>query len=166
MLPVGTYVLHKTYGICLVEQIEKNKRVLGQREDFYVLRAKDTPQTTVFIPVNNEAALSSVLPILSKEEILDIINNIKNAVPEWQEDTKKRQEEFTSILSSCNRKDILSMIISIYLKKKQLEENSKKLRYGDENILRAAEKKINSEFSLVLGITPEEVPEFIKGRLK
>ena len=42
------------------------------------------------------------------------------------------------------------------------EARGKKLHIGDERILQEAEKMICDEFSYVLGISKEEVPDYIK----
>lgn len=165
MLQTDSYVLHSTYGICLVEKIEKNKKVFDVKEDFYVLKSIDPPNSTVYIPTNNEAALSKIKPLLKKEEIQVILTEIKNESINWTEDHKKRQEEFSNTLYSSDRKELIKMIGTLYIRKNQLEKENKKLRYNDENALQTAEKKINSEFALVLGISSDDVPDFIKSHM-
>ena len=53
------------------------------------------------------------------------------------------------------------MLRGIYLEKQRREAAGKRLNSTDERTMRAAEDMINGEFSFVLGIKPEEVPEFI-----
>ena len=57
---------------------------------------------------------------------------------------------------------MLSMIDSVYKTGIRREEEGKKNYIADENSMKRAEKLINTEFALVLGIPESDVPEFIK----
>ncbi|MBP1569808.1 MAG: CarD family transcriptional regulator, partial [Oscillospiraceae bacterium] len=64
------------------------------------------------------------------------------------------------------RKDIATLIRSLYLHKKELAEKGKKLRSSDEQIMQRAEKLLYGEFAWVLGIEPKEVVPFIRERIE
>ena len=58
------------------------------------------------------------------------------------------------------------MVRALYMNMRAQAENGKKLHSADERFLTEAQRILNEEFSIVLGISPEEVPAFIKEQLE
>jgi RNA polymerase-interacting CarD/CdnL/TRCF family regulator len=57
------------------------------------------------------------------------------------------------------------MVRSLHHHKEQQREAGKKFHLGDENFLRDAERLLNSEFSMILGIDAKEVGTYIQSKL-
>ncbi len=161
MSRLGETVLYGTDGVCKVAEICKMK-VGGKREEYYVLKPIHREGATVFVPLGNEALLSKMRPVLSREEILAILESVSREETVWIEDHAERKIEFQKILLGGDRRELLRMIRSIYLHRQSLQERNKRLRIGDEQMLRDAEKLLNDEFALVLDISQQQVPEFIR----
>ena len=165
MAQVGQIVLYGTEGACRISEICKMK-VGHKREEYYVLHPIHREGSTVFVPLNNEALLSKMRPLLSREEIHELIDRVSLEEPFWIEDASERKVEYQRILLSTQREDLLRMIRALYQRRSQLRERGKHLRGSDEQMLRDAEKLLNDEFALVLEIKPREVPEYIQSRIK
>ena len=84
---------------------------------------------------------------------------------EWIVNDKERGEPFRNILEEGSRKDVVKLIRTLYLRKKELSERGKKLRSSDEAMMQRAEKLLFGEFAWVLGISPSEVTGFISERV-
>ena len=165
MSRLGETVLYGTEGVCKVAEICKMK-VGSKREEYYVLKPIHREGATVFVPVANEALLAKMRPVLSKEEIDALIDSVNGEAFVWIEDHAERKTEFQRILVGGDRRELLGMIRCLYLRRQQLTETGKRLRTNDDQMLRDAEKLLNDEFALVLNISQQEVPEYIRARVE
>ena len=74
-------------------------------------------------------------------------------------------EQFRTILVDGVTQKLLLMIRCIYMKKRELTEQGRKLSTTDENILKSAEKLVEDEFSYVLDIPQSDVGRYIRNLL-
>ena len=165
MLQVNSYIIYGANGVCKISDIREEK-LCGTKQTYYVLSPIDNNAATIFVPVDNEALVAKMKSILNKEEVVALIHELKDALLPWISDNKERGEYYAVLLSRGDRREIIAMIRTIHLKRRELSAQRKKLWAVDENALRRAEKLINDELSLVLGITPEMVAGFIRETLQ
>ena len=163
MYRIGDKVVYGALGV--MEIIEITDQTVGDvTRKYYVMKeySSNSPSLT-YVPLDNEALTSQMKPLLTKEEIIEVVRKAKNSPPlEWIEDNRARSEAYKKILSTADRALMLSMIDSVYKTGLRREEEGKKNYIADENSMRRAQKLINTEFALVLGIPESDVPEFIK----
>jgi len=163
MYCTGDKVVYGALGV--MEIIEITDQTVGDvTRKYYVMKeySSNSPSLT-YVPLDNETLTSQMKPLLTRDEIIEVIRKAKNSPPlEWIEDNRARSEAYKKILSTADRALMLSMIDSVYKTGIRREEEGKKNYIADENSMRRAEKLINSEFALVLGIPESDVPEFIK----
>ncbi len=164
MFEINSCVLYGSNGVCKIVE-KKKQKLFGDEKEYYVLSPLSEGKSVIYVPCDNELLLSKMKRILTKEEVLDIIIGIKNIVPKWEKDSKKRSEICNSILAGGDRQQIVAMIHSLYVKRRELQDAGKHLGSYDGTILRKAEKILNDEFSLSLGIPSDEVPAFIRDTL-
>lgn len=165
MLNIGETVLYGTTGVCLVEGIEK-KTLGGEEKSYYVLRPQSLGKCTVFVPTDNKALLEKVRRVLSREEILNIIDSLPKREDIWVDDDASRRERFSSILNGGDRAELMLLIRTLYRREKQRRAEGKRLHIADERIMAEAERLLHDEFSAVLGIKENEVVPFIMNRLE
>lgn len=165
MYQIGETVFYGTEGVCRVEEI-REMRVNRENAQYYVLRPFYREGSTVFVPVKNELLVSRMRPLLTKKQIEKMIAEVNDADEDWIDDAAERKAEFQRILISGDRRELLSMVRLLHLRRQNLQTAGKRLRTNDEQMLRDAEKLLADEFSVVLGIKPREVPDFIQGKLK
>lgn len=161
MFEINSFVIYGGNGVCKI--IGKRKDSLcGTDKEYYVLVPLGSKSSVIFVPVDNPSLLDRMQELLDRDEILGLISSLKFNEVEWEKDSRKRAELFGDILSRGDRKEILTLIRNIYLKKKKLSSEGKRLSVSDESVLKRAEKLINDEFGVALGIRSDEVPAFIR----
>lgn len=164
MLEKGHFFVYGGSGVCRVEDICIRDYGVGKKE-YYILQPVYDMRSSLSIPVDSPAFESRARELLSKDEVLNIIDTLPNTDAEWIRDDKERVEVFKNLLEGGVRKDIATLIRTLYLHKKELAEKGKKLRSSDEAIMQRAERLLYGEFAWVLGIDPKEVVSYIKERI-
>ncbi|MBQ5544215.1 MAG: hypothetical protein IIU00_00910 [Clostridia bacterium] len=164
MLNIGDTVVFGTEGIFVIEQTTQQV-VCGQKTDYYVLRSTNKDSSTVYLPMNNPALLQRARPLITEEEIGDLLSDAAHTEIHWVDDHKARKERFNEILQSGDRKGILALAGTLYHKQQAQLAVHKKLNSSDERILREAEKIINAEVAFVLHITPDEAKAYVRDHI-
>lgn len=164
MLNIGDTVVFGTEGIFTIERTTQQE-VCGKTTDYYVLQSTSKDHSTVYLPMNNPALVSKAKPLITKEEIGDLLDKAADTEIFWVDNHKERKEKFNEILQSGDRTGIIALAGTLYNKQQAQLAVHKKLNSSDERILREAEKIINTEFAFVLNITPDEAKEYIRDRI-
>ena len=155
MLKVGEMVVYAATGLCEVIDIE-TKKIGKISKDYYVLKPSASSTATVFIPTDNENLLKKVRRVLSKTEITELINEVKNTNPQWIEDDNDRKNKFKEIVSMGNRKDCLTVLRAIKYHQAELHDSGKRLHIADEIVMKDIIKIVCSEMAFVLNISIED----------
>ena len=163
MRKIGEYVVYGGNGVMVVVDI-KEESFGGVTRSYYVLRdVSSNSESLTYVPTDSAVLVSQMRPLLTKDEVLNVIKNAKDASDcEWAKDNRARTEIFKRILESGDRVKLISMIRTIYNAGLKREAEGKKNFVSDENAKQRAEKLIFSEFSIVLEMPETEVSEFIK----
>ena len=154
------FIIYGAAGVCRVAGSEK-VRVSGRELNCLVLIPVTSPGDTVYLDTSNPRLTGKLRPLVSRDEIFSLIRKLRGVTLPWISDTRERKLNYIRILSSGDRLSQLAMIKSLYDKRSELTVRKKKLWAMDENALNDAQELIFTEFSVVLGIVPEEVPDFI-----
>ena len=163
MYGIGDKIVYGAMGV--MEIIDVTEQTIGDiARKYYVLKEYSSPTSSLtYVPVDNEALVSQLKPLLSREEIIDAIREAKTTQPiAWIEENRARSEAYKRILATADRVQMLAMIRLVHETGIRREAEGKKNFIADENVMRKAERNIAVEFSLVLGIPEGEVFEFIK----
>ncbi len=161
MFECGARVLYGVHGICSVTGIEK-QLINHKRVEYYVLEPLEQPGAKYLVPTQNQAAVAKLRPVLTKEEILDLLHSEDARKNAWIEDENVRKQHYRDLIHSGDRTALVSMAGTLLMHKKKLQETGKKFHLCDENFLKDAQKLLSAEFSLVLDIPPQEIGEFIR----
>lgn len=160
MYEIESVVMHITNGICKIKDIQEKSSTQNINQKYYVLQPVFETGTTLFVPIENNPA--RIRTLLTKEEINGMMQTLANQQDKpWINDDNQRLSHFKTVLKNGNQQEILSMLHTIYLKQIQKKQSGKKLRFTDERVKNAAEKLVQQEFSYVLQIPQEEVPDWI-----
>ena len=165
MFQVHDKIMYGTQGACEITEIA-DKNFGREKHRYYVCKSLSRRDETIFVPVDNEKLVAKMQPLLSREEILRLIHDMPGEDPLWEEDETLRKQLHASILSRGDRRELVRLIRSLYLHKKERESKGKKFHQCDERCLNEDEELINSEFSLVLQIPPQQVVSFIRQQLE
>lgn len=163
MHSIGDVVVYGSSGVMRVVDISEES-FAGQTHRYYVLcGGASNLNSKTFVPLDNEKLVAQMRPLVTKEEILDILHNMdRYPEPEWIPDTRARQEMFKSIIESGDRGRIIAMIRSIQRTGLRRNAEGKKNYLSDENLMNKAQRILYTELSIVLGISEDEVVDFIE----
>ncbi len=160
MYHCGDRVVYGSHGVCLIYDMEE--RIVDRRSvQYYVLQPMDQSASRFYVPSHNPAALSKLRPILSKEELLELLHSDKIRTDCWIADEARRKQTYRELISSCDREALLAMVNSLHRHQKECIAQGRKFHLCDENFLRDAQRILSAEFSVVLEIPPQDVPAYV-----
>lgn len=164
MFKVGEYIICGSNGVCQVEEIGPMK-IPGVSKDriFYTLTPVYSGCSAVYTPTDNEKMI--MRPVLSREEAWKLIENIAEIGIYEEPDNKRRDMIFKEALKTCDCKEWVKIINTLYLKKKNRIAQGKKEITSDEKYLQAAEENLYGELSIPLRMPKEKVESFISEKV-
>lgn len=160
MYHVNDTILYGMQGVCRI--VEIIKRNFGRNmEEYYVLKPVNDKGSTIYVPVNNENLIRKMRPVLSAEEIHQIIQAMPKEETLWIADENIRKEKYKKIISEGKPIELVRMIKALYQHQQEQMAKGKKLHIADMNFFKEAEKILYDEFAAVLDLEPSQVLPFI-----
>lgn len=164
MFEIGEVVVHKLYGLCRVEKIEKRKTNDKKREYYRLEPLDDTiVKTEILLPI--ETSNKAIRKTATKKEINDMIDNLEQMDYIDDLDFKKRKRIYNDLLSNNSLKDYAFLLKSIHHNHDQYKESGRRFPSQDRDFFERADNKFSVEVAYVLGIKPDEVNEYISNRV-
>lgn len=164
MYSIGDLFLYGSSGACRITDIKKEN--FGKDEmTYYILSPVFDSKETIYVPVNNEALVSKMKRILTPDEIINLIKTLPHKESVWIDNVNQRRETYKKIIRQADREELLSLIKTLYLRRRELQQAGKNLSVHDERFYRHAQSIIHSEIALVLQIPREEIPSYIEKTL-
>lgn len=164
MFQCGDRVIYGMHGACEIIGIE-TKRIGGKNTEYYVLQPMEQSGSKYYVPTQNQNAVAKMRPILTQEELNDLLRSDHIHNDAWIDDEGQRKQRYSSLITSADRAELIRMVHAIHKHKEQLSSSGKKLHLCDENFLRDAERLLGSEFSLVMNIAQHDVGEYVKNMI-
>lgn len=164
MLAIGSQVIYGIHGVCNIVDVEI-RTVDRKKVEYFVLTPSEQPNARFYVPMHNEVALSKLRPLLSREELETLLASEEAHKSCWINDENRRKLKYRELINSADRAALISMIRALHQHREDQLSAGRKFHICDDNFLRDAKKILTSEFSLVLGISPGEVAEYIEKRL-
>ena len=165
MYLVGDRVLYGMHGVCEISGVEE-RAIDRKKIPYFVLTPLDQSGAKFYIPMNNEAALSKLRPIISKDALNELLESDAVIQDGWIQDESQRKQRYKDLINGGDRAALIRMIRSLYQHKKNQTAAGRKFHLCDENFLRDAEKLLDSEFALVLQMPRESVGDYVRSILK
>lgn len=164
MYQKGDRVVYGIHGVCRIVGTEV-RTVDRKMVEYFALEPLDQPGARFYVPTQNQAALAKLRPVLDAQSLTALLHSQEARRDSWIADEGQRKLRYRELISSGDRAALLSMVGSLHRHKQAQAAQGRKFHLCDENFLRDAEKLLNSEFSLVLGIEPGKVGEYVKNAL-
>lgn len=160
---IGEYVVYGGTEICRIDGTEEKCFDGMNNLSYYRLIPKDSPGAEYFVP---DSKLSErTRPLLTREQILEVIDGMPSVKSQWINDKNERRSVFSRMVRSDDYGQILSVIKAMRGEQNKRTISGKRLNSTDEKVFTAAQKLLNREFAFVLGINEEDVDGFIRNRL-
>ena len=147
-------------GVCTVQDIT-TMRFGRTRERYYVLKPVYQNASLIYVPVDNEALTSKMRPVLTREEVDALINEMPSVETAWQEDSQLRKESFDALLRSNQCRDLVVLIKTLQEHKIRRQKIGKALHVTDETYLREAQRLLFDELAGPLGLMPAQVHDYL-----
>lgn len=164
MFQTGSHVIYGIHGVCTVLGTE-HRKIDRSNAEYYILEPIKQPGDRYYIPTQNATAVGKLKPLLTKEELDAMLASPEVGRDIWITDEALRKQCYREVISSNDRAALISMIKSLHVHRDEQLTQGRKFHQCDENFLRDAETLLSSEFSLILGITPSEVGEYIRNAI-
>ncbi|MEG0805616.1 MAG: CarD family transcriptional regulator [Lachnospiraceae bacterium] len=164
MFEVGDYIIYGSNGVCKVEEIGKsNGSGIVKDKMYYTLVPEYSKGSKVFTPISNEKV--SMRLIMSREEALNLIEEVENIEFLQVDEGKRREEVYKDALKNCDCREWVKIIKTLYSRKQIRMEEGKKVTAEDEKYLRKAEEILFGELAIPLKMTKDEVEKVIIHKL-
>lgn len=164
MFEKGQFIIYGIRGVCEVMDITTVDRPGGAKGKlYYVLRPYYQQDSKIVTPVESEMTVTR--PLLSREEALELIDGIAQVEEMAVTEDKQREERYKEALKTCDCRVWVSMIKALYLRRRERQEQGKKMTDLDERYFKTAEENLYSELALSLGMPREEMVNYITERV-
>lgn len=151
MYKINDYIVYKR-DICKISEIKQIKGI-----DYYIVSPVIDDSLTISLPVDSELIRSVIKP----EEAVMMIENIKDIPILSATNDKALENIYKKLIISDSCSDLISVIKTTYLRNKNRTDTGKKCGSVDSYYFEEAEKKLYAEFSIALGLSIEQVREYI-----
>lgn len=166
MFKVDDVIVYGTQGVCRIECIEE-KSVAGAKKNYYVLKPVNDRGSTIFAPTDNAHVLKKMRRLLTKDEIIELIDSMPDENTAWINNDNDRKEYYKQVLAGGDRVELIRLIKAIYDHRKAREADGKRLHMIDEHFFKEAEQVLYNEFQYVLQMESKEaLLSFILSRVE
>lgn len=160
MYNVGDQVVYGIHGVCIVKAFEERK-VDHKNASYLVLEPVEQEGATYLVPAGNPAAMAKLRPIITRQELDDMLRSDSVREDRWIPDENQRKQLYRELIVSGDRAALLQMVGTLHRHKASQIAAGRKFHLCDENFLRDAQRLLNGELSLVLGIEQQEVAAYV-----
>lgn len=167
MFKIGDNIIYGVGGVMTVLDI-RSEQITGEEKTYYLLCDYGKKNASVtYVPVDNENLVASMHHLLSRDEVRAAISRAKELPDlEWIQDNRQRAEAYRATLRSMDRLSILVMIRTIHNTGLRRAAMGKKNFLADEGVMQKAERILREEFSIVLGVSEDEVRNVLNKEIK
>ncbi len=155
MYEVGDWMVYGVHGVCQVAGCEERK-VDRKRQRYLVLEPMGQEGSQYMVPTGNEAAMAKLHPLLTKEEMEQLLSSPQVHTSSWIPDENQRKQRYREILTSGDREQLMQMVYTLYRHREAQTAAGKKCHVSDEFFLRDAEKLLIGEMTVVLDMDQEQ----------
>ena len=164
MLQVGSQVMYGIHGVCNV--IGTEMRTIDRKSvEYLILEPNDQPGACFYVPAHNPVALSKLHPLIAKEEMEMLLESVEGNQANWITSENLRKQKYKELINNVDRAEIIGMIRLLHDHKAAQLAAGRKFHLCDENFLRDARKLLASECVVVLGLSRNEVTDYLNIKL-
>ncbi len=161
MYKINDTVIYGTDGICTVTDIAE-REVCGKTDVYYILKPLHRNGATIMVPSSNPVLVSRLRKLLTPDEVKKLVSGISSQQgAAWIDNEKQRKQTYRDVILHGDRCEMISFIKTIYDHSEHMKRLGKKVHACDERFLEEAQRILHEEFSVVLGISREEVISYI-----
>jgi CarD family transcriptional regulator len=150
MLKIGELVVYPAHGVGVIEAIE-SKEILGNKQDFYILKILDS-NMTIMIPTNN-VKMVGLREVIDTDDIPKIYSILRkrNIVVESQP-WNRRYRGYMEKIKTGSAFEIAEVVRDLFILK-----SDKGLSFGERKVLDTARNLLVKELSIAKEIEEEKI---------
>lgn len=156
MFKVGDLIVYGNTGVCTVEKIGKPELAgVTDNKDYYTLQPYYSRNSRIFTPCDNDKVV--MRPVISQKEAVKLLKEIPTIKLLVITDEKKREECYKETMRTCDCREFVSILKTIYNRKVRRLAEGKKVTASDERYFSMAEDKLTGELAIALGVEKSEM---------
>lgn len=164
MFEKGEYVVYGTKGVCQVEDITHVDMPGADKERlYYVLCPVHNTSGKIFSPIDNQKIV--MRKVISEDEAKELIAEIPSIEELWISNEKEREAKYKEAVLSCDYKDWVGVMKTLYLRKQRRIAQGKKVTALDEKYLHLVENELYDELSIALHIPANQMERHIREQI-
>lgn len=158
-------IVHQSAGVCRVKDTTMMAFSKGGEKQLYYVLEPLREGGVLYSPVNSDKVF--LRRALTREQALALIDTIPSidAQAFHTRSLQELSEHYQQAIGSHDCADLVELLMSIWAKKQDVEENRRRLGQLDLRYMKQAEDLLYGELSCALDISPEDVQTFISQRL-
>ena len=161
MFEIGEFIVYGNKGVCQIEDISQVD-IPGAAKDrlYYVLCQLENGTSKIYVPIDNEKTV--MRRVITKEAAEDLLHRMPEIEHLKVADDKQREAMYKNVIRTCDYNEWVSMIKTLYFRKRERISQGKKVTALDERYLKTAENELYSELAFALGIPKGEILQYMK----
>lgn len=166
MFKVGDYVMYKAEGVCRVDGIITMDHFTKGKEKklYYVLVPLKDSGLKIYSAVDN--SMIPRRPVMTEQEARNMVEDMAD-IPELEiENEKYREDRYRKALKTCDCREWVRVVKTIYLRRQGRYAEGKKSTAIDDQYQKLAEELLLEELSVALNMSGEEADQYIKAHMK
>lgn len=164
MFQADDVVVYGNNGICKVTDVGTiSLSGVDKQRKYYTLRPVYQSETVYYVPVENQK--TNMRLIITKDEAEQLIEDIAAMESAWIVNEKEREAQYKEALRSCDCRELIKIIKTLYQRKQSRIQDGKKVTTVDERYFHLAETQLYEELGYALGMAKEEVSAYITNHI-
>lgn len=160
MYEIGDFIVRANTGVCkVVDILNLDMSGIDRSKLYYQLVPLDDDKAKIYIPT--ESAHLVTRKVMTMEEAMKLIEQVADIEVLNVTNDKLREQKYKEIVKGSNPRELLQIIKTIYLRKKERLDQGKKNTAADENYYRLAEKQLFSELCVALKKSNDDIHKLI-----
>lgn len=164
MFSVGDAVVYGVQGVCRIREL-CTKKFGREEQEYYVLCPIFDEKSVIYVPTDKPALLAQMRAVLTRAELHELLASAGQQDNLWIENDNHRRDFCAEVIKSGDRSALMGLVSMLYMHSEELKGQKKHFHIADERSLKQAKKLLHDEFAFVLGIRPEEVPDYISSHI-
>ena len=145
-------------GVCKIEDIGPLS-IGSSDKEYYTLVPVYGRNSKLYTAVDSDKVV--IRPIMTKQESDALINEMEEIDALRIGDEKRREEIYKQTMRTCDSKEWVRIIKTVYSREMDRLSRGKKVTSSDERYLQMAEENLFGELAFSLQMPKEKVGEFI-----
>lgn len=165
MYKVNDFIMYGKNGICKIVDITTPAEISTEKGQLYYVLQPVNDKCVIYTPIDANVFMRDVISAEEAERLIDTIPTIQ-AEAYYNDRTQELRHHYEDLMKTYDCGNLISLTMSIYEKKKQVELQNRKLGQIDDRFMKQAEDLIFSEFSIALDMPKENVQAYIASRVE